>query len=224
MTIYSIALLPETRYQDDSEIIILHMDALSRCLQATKDVFEYVLSMPLYEYHNFSSVEWSRLVYIIVTIFRLCAITPTVPGWEFGPTQQKAQFGVYLESLSFRMSELTAVKENGSAQPDIFSMFMSVLKIVREAYADMVANLSQNDLPTGGRHGSTVAPLPRCPVFTNKIKETEYWNMLNASNAEATFERGSYHQEDFGILSQMGDWDTWDIGIADDGQFDGFQN
>jgi hypothetical protein len=224
MKIYSIALLPVPDHLIGPQTSNLRLDALSRCVQSTKSVFECILSFPISEYSNFSMLEWGRLIYSITVIFRLCALTPTAPGWEFSPAQQKAQFGVYLESLSFRMGELTKAEENGSAPPDMFCMMKAVLRIVLETYSDMVERLSQVDTPSSDWQSDKSHIMPRCPIFTPQIKETDYWDMLSTSNKTMAFLNDQVVDDSEGLdlLSQFDSWGSWDIGIANNEQFSDF--
>jgi len=212
MKIYSVALLPQPNHCEVANTPAARLQALSHCLQATKSVFELIASFNLSEFRNFSMVEWSRLINSIVMVFRLCAVTPTVREWEFGPTQQKAQFGVYLESLSFRMGELSTVGEHSSNPPDVFCMFKSVLRVVCEIYEEMATRLSQDELSNSDIRGDTI---PHCPIFTKKITGTEYWDILNKSNANVQLDSGIFTASgDVDIFSQMAHWNEWDNGIT----------
>jgi hypothetical protein len=212
LKIYSIALDLETIDADGPQTRTSRLNALSQCLEVTKAAFESVLSMPPTEYHNFSAPEWSRVVYLIVTMFRLCAVTQLVPEWDFGQAQQKS-LAVYLESFSFRMGELTTVSISWPSTPDIFSMFKAVLSIVRELYSNLVASLSHNSISaTIVQNEETLIPLSQCPIFSSKIEDTDYWSLLEASDATILSQTNQTvdYLEEFDLLSQVRDWDNWD--------------
>jgi hypothetical protein len=128
----------------------------------------------------------------------LCFDVPNIPGWDAAAARQKSHFGVYLESLCYRMQQLLvqgAIDEGGvggkslsaAVHPNVFQMFKSVLEIVKNVYDELARNAAAEALE--GVAGAPLTPSSfvlsggpsSCPVLNGAIKETEYWDMLQDS-------------------------------------------
>lgn len=192
----------------------MRLDALTRCLHAVKAAFEAHLSLPLSEYRNFSTSEWTRLIHTIIILFRICGVTSTTPGWRFGLNDQRKQFGIYFESLSFRMGELSAVGDK-TAPPTVFCMFEAVLPLVRQLYETLVAGLSQEPSPAAASYTeASDLPMPRCPILGTQITQTGYWELLgNTSNMYGEAHNARSSSEGYDLISHLGDWDAWETGF-----------
>ncbi|KAF2418996.1 hypothetical protein EJ08DRAFT_738932 [Tothia fuscella] len=231
MKLYAIALTPEIHPQDPMRPSDARLTVLTLCLQAVKTVLEAYISLPLSEYRNFSLPEWSRLIHTIIVLFRLCEITQSMPEWISGANDQRTQFGVYLESLSFRMAELSR-SDNPEAPPTVFCLFNSVLPVVRQTYDKMIEKLSQGTSSSDSVHTASTrhTMASRCPLFTPQITHTDYWELLgNSANLYAETQVTSSGSDGFDLLSQIEDWDTWEKGLSMDNAFAGvtsdlFQN
>ena len=91
--------------------------ALSQCFENTLSVFETFTTLPIAEYRNFSMAEWSRLIQTVINVFTLCATLPDVPDLDPAVRNQSTRFGIYLESLCYRMDELTKVGNTAKTPP-----------------------------------------------------------------------------------------------------------
>jgi hypothetical protein len=209
MRIYSISLLPDQSIFDTLQTPLEHVSSISACLQEAKTLFESLLAVPLSEYRSYSVVEWSRFILSVIVPFQTCVITPTVPGWT--DSHEKLPFGVYLESLSFRMGELSKTDEDNTGPPDIFCMFKSVLKVVREMYQDLERSVAQDNLQSDPMSAF------RCPIFGSAITDTDYWGSLKSSNANGCLENANFSTgvEGLDLFSQLENWDSWDTGIKE---------
>jgi hypothetical protein len=185
---------------------------LSQCFQDTRSVFEGFIALPIAEYRNFSIVEWSRLIQTVVNLFTLCSTISKVPDLDPSVRHQSALFGIYLESLCYRMDELTNVGKSTQAAPDVFCMFKSVLRIVRDMYDEMIPGTSQGNSP-GSDNTLAGSPAHLCPMLNGKIRGTEYWDVLTTSNMDHSL----YESQGFGVISQLEDWTSWESGLVDTG-------
>jgi hypothetical protein len=212
MKIYSIAASPEFRCSGDVLTSKARADGISQGLHATKVVFETFLSLPLNEYRNFSQVEWCRLIQTVISLFSICSAISALPEVDATTRRQTAHFGVYLESLCFRMEELTKAGKDLKSPPDIFCMFSSILRIVRDTYENMVSTILQADLSSqssGTPQGSHPA---MCPVLNGSIMDTDYWDILNDNYTTEMLDGGIFGSRTVGsdLLPRFDAWDAWE--------------
>jgi hypothetical protein len=129
----------------------------------------------------------------------LCFNVPDIPEWDAAAARQQSHFGVYLESICYRMQQLLvqgSIDEgsmggeslSAEAHPNSFQMFKSVLEVVKNVYERLVGNAAAEALEMSAGGMSTPSsftlsggPLS-CPVLNGAIKETEYWHMLQDSD------------------------------------------
>jgi hypothetical protein len=221
--LYAIALTPDLSSANHMQLSEAHLKALICCLQTVRSSFEALLSLPLCEYRNFSMSEWTRFIHSVIILFQICSVTSTVPQWNFGPEDQRKQFGIYFESLSFRMGELSEEKDD-SAPPTPFCMFKAVLPLVRETYVDLIEKLLPDPSPIGTTFlGASSASIRHCPILGRQIIQTDYWELLgNTSSMYAETHNSSSGSEGYNFISQLSDWDTWENGTPIGNDFTDF--
>lgn len=195
------------------------LSVLTRCLESCKNFLEIFLSLPVPEYLNVSFIQWAQLVQVLKIAPQLCFSADSMPQWDADKARKELRLELILESLCYRMHELTSTSHSNSHQdehvhssadghsrPDHFLMFKSVLKILKETYEERCAAAEQQMMDPP-RHAS------RCPVMNGSIKDSEFWDALQASNAAGTESSDSISAFDFGEM--IDDW-NWTV----DGQLD----
>ncbi|KAF2095330.1 hypothetical protein NA57DRAFT_79820 [Rhizodiscina lignyota] len=163
----------------------LRLTLLSRCFKATRAYFDTLLSFHLSEYLNMSFVEWAQLINAVKIMSTLCFRIPSAPQWDDEDARKEARFGMIIESICYRMQELTTTSkvagdvDGDRAAPDHFFLFKSVLKILREEYDESVSAAKRDSQAASQQrqHGSM------CPVLNGSIKKSEYWEALQYSSS-----------------------------------------
>jgi hypothetical protein len=129
----------------------------------------------------------------------LCFDVPAIPEWDAAAARQQNHFGVYLESICYRMQQslvegviddsgLGGQVPSAAAYPNGFLMFKSVLKIVKDVYDELAANAAAEALAGGASTPSMLGSFAHlggpssCPVLNGAIKDTEYWDILQDSD------------------------------------------
>lgn len=153
------------------------------CLEGMRAFLETFASLAIPEYRDLSFVQWAQLVQVLKLIPTLCFDTHDVPSWNPAQARKELRVGMILESLCYRMDELTSTNETqqnansnpqaesslsaSTLQPDWFLMFKSVLKILIETYNRQCREVESNERVQ--RRGFS------CPVLTGHIQDSEYW-------------------------------------------------
>jgi hypothetical protein len=150
--------------------------------------------MGISEYQNFTFVEWSRLIASVIFLFRIIYTMSSSSDM-----QNLAQFGKYLEILCSRMHELSNTKSGAAETPNVFCLWESVLKIVREKYAQLMEDMKE-------RAVATLNLSSMCPVLNGSIRQSEYWENLThdyqcSSSVDAISEPS---------ISMAGNWIAWE--------------
>lgn len=199
MKVYAIALndpsFPDVNFRSRDDDQSWRFPAIIRCFEVTKTFFNLFTSIPVAEYRSFSFVELWRLIKGFNTMSALCQPVPCAPQWDAAWAREDARFGMTIESICYRMGELTSTGkqrndlltkrsalEGSVAQtsppPDHFFMFKSVLLVLKEVYEEAVSTVLQ----------ATQAEAPplqtgsRCPMLNGSMTGTDYWEALQYSN------------------------------------------
>jgi hypothetical protein len=160
---------------------------------------------------DFSNIEWTRLIHVVINCFRLLSIAIGRPREE-RTSHQLAQFASLFDRLAIRMKEAMFEDEESKNDPNMFLLFDSVLPVMKAKYTKMVSKLTAVDafhiIPTGPP--TSLASL--CPIVNGSVKNTEYWDTLIDENADnfhlaggISFEDNFWMQEldGFGDLSSL---------------------
>jgi hypothetical protein len=155
--------------------------------------------MDIKEYRNFTFVEWSRVIFAVITLFRLLSKTSTSPGLDSPAVHELTQFGKYFEILCFRMHELSNASSSENEPPNIFCLWESVLRIVRAKYLQLVSDMTEQRAVNLGLKNL-------CPVLNGSIKETEYWEAFCQEDSSEIIANADTDK----ATSLPGDWIAWD--------------
>ena len=155
--------------------------------------------MSIKEYESFTFVEWSRIIGTIITLFRLLLKASDSTGVDSSTIHELTQFGKYFEILCFRMNELSNIKGETTEPPNIFCLWESVLRIVRDKYTQLVTNMI-------GKTSHMLGPKTMCPVLSGGLRRTEFWDAFTQDDfAEFTTTSGTNMN-----VPLAGDWIAWD--------------
>lgn len=110
-----------------------HLDTLLSCLESGRQFLDKILSVPVSDYHYISFVEWMRLPYVLIIVARLSFPNENhIPGWDVRAAQDRVRLDLYLESLCYRMQNLTTFNRVTQPNPDFWlslSMIMEKTKL-----------------------------------------------------------------------------------------------
>ncbi|KAI9703102.1 MAG: hypothetical protein M1820_005974 [Bogoriella megaspora] len=157
--------------------------ALLRCLRSSKAFFETFFSLPISEYRDMAFAERCRVVLTLTIVAKLCFDIPGFPQWDSAWARKEVQFGMIVESLCYRMQELTSTgkspkPKDAALPPDHFFMMKSVLQILKEVYDEAVAET----LKTSEEEREKRKQGPGCPVLNGELMNTDFWDALEYSH------------------------------------------
>jgi hypothetical protein len=174
-------------------------------IESLRSVFDLIARVDMSLYQNFG-VEWTRLVWTIIAVFRLIHSAITFSLSDRSIVEQLSRFGQYFEILCFRSKELSSSGKDGGP-PDMFLLFDSVLRVVREKYAKMIGTLSdvstESSPSSFGSSAKSFAAL--CPMMNGGVRGTDYWDAYSTSTMQSPFS-----VEQISQFPQMGNWMLWD--------------
>lgn len=223
MNLHALTLARPTRTQHIAMLNSTSSSSVNVCVQATKDFFEVFISMDPLGYTKFSLAEWCRLIHATMNIFMLLSHIPSLPDVDPSTVKEVLQFDRYLEILCFRMQEQSASKRDASLPPDIFCLWESVLRVVREKFNKLAKEVAHNKSASPSSSDSSSVRFQvsasLCPVIGGGIKETEYWDAWTRSMSGGP-------EGDSGVSTEMMDlglpmplngdgWDGWNNLLLD---------
>ncbi|KAF2030963.1 MFS general substrate transporter [Setomelanomma holmii] len=112
------------------------LDALLSTLEAGKRFFDALLSFPIHEYHLISFSEWMRLPTVLMTIARLCIPSDahTAVAWDVKAAQDRVRLDLCLESLCYRMQQLSTHDKAKKTHPDFWWAMRFINDLARAWY------------------------------------------------------------------------------------------
>jgi hypothetical protein len=204
------------------------LPVLTKCLEATRDFFQAFMSQPISEYRNMTFLEWTRLCMALKILFKLCYSILDVPEWDDSRVRKETQLGLIIESLCFRMQELTSTGKvrrrardlrtdetrdvEASLPPDHFFMWQTGLKLLKEVYDEGVN--------AAGEKAKAEYELRRskskCPVLNGSIMNTNYGEALENSSI-AEFDFSDLFDSNFGeaTLNNFAEWNFGNNGMVE---------
>jgi hypothetical protein len=143
-----------------------NQDHLSRCLEACKRFFEYLLSVPEFHYANFTAFQWSLMVQATVVLSRLTFVMASNLGWDPETTRSHVPLVMYLDALCFRFQSLSMVSSLGTStpeNPDILYVFKMIISSVKKSYECRVSDIQPNFFAAERGNGIGIAR-GQCPI------------------------------------------------------------
>lgn len=193
------------------------------CLNGTREFLEAFASLQIYSYRHLSFVQWAQLVQVLKLIPTLCFKNHDTSGWNAAQVRKELRLGMILESLCYRMHELTQAEHVSDAQastddsqesralpPNWFLMFESVLKILKDTYDKRCEEAERDE--------RVQVPGLGCPVLNGSIQDSEFWIELMEfqQSSIGNVSLASPHLNDVnhtlgGDQPNSDDWGTLDI-------------
>ncbi|KAK2021365.1 hypothetical protein LX32DRAFT_259081 [Colletotrichum zoysiae] len=131
---------------------------LERCLTLVRSFFDFIINLDKNAFLEMSSIDWGRLIQVVIAAIRLSFPMPLCPDWDHARAREQLQFDSYLAKLSARHEELTP----STKSMDVYSASKVVFAVVKRKYEGRVANISEpvNKLPRSIRG---------CPIFDGSL-------------------------------------------------------
>ncbi len=117
---------------------------LTSCLDNCKKFFDYLLSLPEFNFLDFTVVQWGYMVQVILVISRLTFLMASSLGWDSDATRSNIPLPMYIDCLCYRLQQLSSTPTNGPdlpKNPDILYVFQKVLGSVKKSYLKRVSNI-----------------------------------------------------------------------------------
>jgi hypothetical protein len=188
-------------------------EAFGTAVDATSSAMEAFIGADFELYQDFSNIEWTRLIHVVINIFRLLSIALTHPAQDH-TAHQLALFDSRFERLSNRMKEGLWNNNELKRDPNIFLLFDSILPVLRVKYSTMISKLQAMDTFHQAPSGPPSSLASLCPVFNGTVKNTEYWDALTAAN-----------NNNFGFTERVSfDDEFWTTGLGSFDDFSLFEN
>lgn len=140
-------------YNDSTQL-----NGLLSTLEAGKRFLDTLLSFPVHEYHLISFSEWMRLPTVIMTVARLCIPTDAhvAVGWDIRAAQDRVRLDLCLESLCYRMQQLTTYDKATQSHPDFWYAMRFINDLTKSWYMRKItAKSSSQPTPSGITERST---------------------------------------------------------------------
>ncbi|KAH7081339.1 major facilitator superfamily domain-containing protein [Paraphoma chrysanthemicola] len=135
------------------------LDALLSTLEAGKRFFDALLSFPIHEYHFISFSEWMRLPTVLMTVARLCIPSEahTAVGWDVKAAQDRVQLNLCLESLCYRMQQLSTHDKARQTHPDFWCAMRFINDMAKAWYMRRIRPAVSSQTPTETILGQTAS-------------------------------------------------------------------
>jgi len=155
---HSVALRTSSGLDLSSTVDSTQLNALLSALEAGKRFLDALLSYPAHEYHLISFSEWMRLPTVIMTVAKLCMPNDAhAAGWEIKAAQDRVRLDLCLESLCYRMQQLSTYDKAKQTHPDFWYAMRFINDLTKAWYIRRIKpSTSSQPTPSGptGHAGS----------------------------------------------------------------------
>ncbi|PSN59287.1 hypothetical protein BS50DRAFT_565856 [Corynespora cassiicola Philippines] len=155
LQLHSVALRPATSSNGAGNASNTQLNSLLSTLEAAKSFLDSLLSFPVTQYHWISFSEWMRLPTVVMTTARLCIPSEAHSAlqWDVKGAQDRVRLDLYLESLCYRMQELSTYDRKNQSHPDFWWAMRMIMDLTRKWYCRKInpKNASQptpTNIPT----------------------------------------------------------------------------
>lgn len=134
---------------------------VSSCLEAGKAFLDALIAIPVEDYYLVPTGEWLRLPRVVMVIIMLTTrMTNELVGWDIKAAQERVRLDLYLESLCFRMQNLTTFKPPKQPRPDTWMAMKMVMQSIRGWYKQKLEPARSSSAKSQKTPGRT----SRCPA------------------------------------------------------------
>lgn len=159
MLMHSVALRPSPEISASATADSTQLNAMLTALEAGKRFLDALLSYPAHEYHLISFSEWMRLPTVIMTVAKLCMPNEAhgAAKWDVKMAQDRVRLDLCLESLCYRMQQLSTYDKSKQTHPDFWFAMRWINDLTKAWFIRRIKpNTSSQPTPSGatGNAGS----------------------------------------------------------------------
>lgn len=168
LLLHNVALRPRAPGFESITNDQVQLNGLFSTMEAGKCFLDALLSFPIHEYHFISFSEWMRLPTVIMTVARLCIPTQAhaAVGWDVKAAQERVRLDLCLESLCYRMQQLTTYDKAKQPHPDFWYAMRFINDLTKSWYARKIDPISSQATPSLGQTRSDIAELTPATMST----------------------------------------------------------
>jgi hypothetical protein len=157
MLLHSVALRTASSGESTIAADSSQITALFSALEAGKCFLDTILSFPVHEYHFISFVEWMRLPTVIITVARLCIPNDahTSSGWDVKTAQDRVRLDLCIESLCYRMQQLSTFDKVKQPHPDFWFAMRFISDTTKVWYLRKISHAASSRHTPSGTSGYT---------------------------------------------------------------------
>lgn len=150
----------------------LSVPDLTRCLQAAKEFFEILLSIPASQIKYFTCAVWGRVVEVFVVLWRLSYPIPANSEWDYQATRRYAPLVMYLDCLCYKLqglSNTTAKDTDLCGHPDTPYLYKIVLETLKDSHERRIECEANSATAGGANSKSSRRSGSHCPMINRSI-------------------------------------------------------
>lgn len=120
---------------DDTDFRYRQLSSLSSQLEAGKNFFDTLVAVPTDSTHLVSFPEWITVPRMVMGMARLSMHSISHPvEWSSKDAQDRLRLNLYLDSLCFRMHNLTTYSPPEQPHPDYWTVMKEIMQAVNAWY------------------------------------------------------------------------------------------
>ena len=113
----------------------IQLESLSACLGAGMKYLDAIIATPTEEFHLITFAEWVSLQHVIIAMANITIPSEKhPPQWDIKAAQDRLKLNLYLESLCYRMQDLTTFNPPAQPHPDYWISNKVALQSIRSWY------------------------------------------------------------------------------------------
>jgi hypothetical protein len=145
MQLHAVALRPSSHDYQHQSSSTDQLNALLATLEAGKRFLDTLLALPVTQYHLFNFSEWMRLPAVVITMSRLCIPSDVLNAaqWDVKAAQDRVRLDLYLDSLCYRMQDLTTFDKPKQPHIDFWFAMKMIMDMTRKWYCRKIEESSK---------------------------------------------------------------------------------
>ncbi|KAL5376820.1 hypothetical protein DPSP01_010231 [Paraphaeosphaeria sporulosa] len=152
MQLHSIALRAPKSSNQDYIADATRLNALLATLEACKRYLDTLISCPMSNYHILAFAEWFRIPLVVITLARLCIPSDAhaAAQWDVKAAHERGRLDLYLESLCYRMKNLSTFKRTQSFHHDFYWSLEMIMDLTKSWFMKKISakTTPSNGIPT----------------------------------------------------------------------------
>jgi hypothetical protein len=157
MLMHSVALRAPSDTDRSASADSTRLNTLLSTLEAGKRFLDALLSHPAHDYHLITFSEWMRLPTVIMTVAKLCMPNDahTAVGWDIKAAQDRVRLDLCLESLCYRMQQLSTYDKVKQRYPDFWHSMRWINDLTKAWYMRRIKPYALSQPTPSGSTGQT---------------------------------------------------------------------